>query len=316
VNTCRHFIQKKNANAKEILLPDATFKNNEKRAVVLVIGESARRANCSLYGYERETNPRLSQEEGLHVIKANSCATYTIEGVKSILEPKASKDLYEILPNYLYRTGAMVQWRTTNWGEPPVHVPGYFKRADLKSAEGNENDKYDEVLLNGLKEAIEGSDQDKVLIILHTNTSHGPAYCNHYPPRFETFSPVCDNVEEASKEPQKLINAYDNTMIYVDHILSEIIDSLKTITDRSCAMFYISDHGESLGENSLYMHGVPLKMAPCEQYEVPCFVWLSEGYREVKDPELIDQHWVFHSILDLLDVDSPAYDPEHDLFVQ
>lgn len=312
VNTCRIAIQNRNANAKEIPLPDATFSNNERRAVVLVIGESARKANCSLYGYERETNPLLSKVEGLHVLNAKSCATFTIAGVKSILEYEDTDALYEILPNYLHRTGAKVQWRTVNWGEPPVHGPEYLKRADL--AQGVEEDRYDGVLLNGLRETIETSEEDKVLIILHTNTSHGPAYCQRYPSQFEVYTPVCDNVEQAAKAPQELINAYDNSIIYTDFLLNEIIDTLKTVQDRSCAMFYISDHGESLGENSLYMHGVPIKMAPREQYEVPCFIWLSEGYRNVREPDEIDQHWVFHSVLDLLDVESPAYNPEKDLF--
>jgi len=313
VNTGRHFNFQHANNREETPLPDGAFANSEKRAVVLVIGESARQANCSLYGYDRETNPLLSKVDDLHVINAHSCATYTTAGVKSILEYKESSELFEILPNYLYRHGAEVQWRTSNWGEPPVKVQAYLKMNDL-AVEGVEDDKYDSALLNGLRDAIENSDKDKVLIILHTSTSHGPAYSKRYPERFEVYSPVCDNVEEASKEPQKLINAYDNTMIYTDYLLNSIIDTLKTVTDRSCAMFYISDHGESLGENNLYMHGVPVKVAPREQYEIPCFIWLSDGYRSVKNPELIDQHWVFHSVLDLLDMDSPVYDPDKDLF--
>ena len=313
VNTARHFNHQKADNREEILLPDATFANDEKRAVVLVIGESARSANCSLYGYERETNPRLARRPDLHVLNAQSCATYTTASVKAILEDRESSELYEILPNYLYRMGADVQWRTTNWGEPPVKTP-YYKRADLASKPAAEADKYDAVLLNGLRDAIDGSSCSKVLVVLHTSTSHGPGYCHKYPAEFEHYTPVCDNVEDAAKNPQALINAYDNTLLYTDWLLDALIDTLQTITDRSCAMFYISDHGESLGENNLYMHGVPIKVAPREQYEIPCFVWVSEGYRPVGRPAGIDQHWVFHSVLDLLDVDSPVYRPDRDLF--
>lgn len=316
VNTARLASQHASANREETPLPDATILNGEKRAVVLVIGESARKANCSLYGYGRETNPLLSQLEDLHVFNAVSNATYTTAGVKSILEHKASDELFEILPNYLYRHGVRVQWRTTNWGEPPVHVPEYLKREDLAAMYPDVDDRYDGVLLAGLRETIESSSEDKVLIILHTNTGHGPAYCNRYPSEFELYSPVCDNVEQAAKAPQELINAYDNTMVYTDFLLNSIIDTLKGITDRSCAMLYISDHGESLGENNLYMHGVPIKVAPKEQYEIPCFLWLTPGYREVKQPELIDQHWVYSSVLDLLDIDSPVLDPEKDLFLR
>lgn len=314
VNTGRLANQRAHSNREEIPLPDATFRNDEKRAVVLVIGESARKANCSLYGYERETNPLLSKVEDLHVYNAVSCATYTTEGVKSILEPQPSGDLYEILPNYLYRHGVKVQWRTTNWGEPPIHGPEYLKREDLAAMYEGVDERYDGVLLAGLRETIEQSDEDKVLIILHTNTGHGPAYCERYPSEFEVYTPVCDNVEQASKAPQELINAYDNTIVYTDYLLNSIIDTLKGISGRSCAMLYISDHGESLGENSLYMHGVPLKVAPKEQYEIPCFLWLTPGYRNVRQPELIDQHWVYSSVLDLLDMDTPVLDPEKDLF--
>lgn len=314
VNTCRLFGHQHERNREETPLPDASFSNNERRAVVLVIGESARKANCSLYGYERDTNPLLGAMDDLHVINAVSNATYTTAGVKSILEYKDTDELFEILPNYAYRNGVMVQWRTSNWGEPPVHVPEYLTEEDLAARYPDEGDGYDGVLLNGLRQTIEEAEQDKVLIILHTNTSHGPAYCNRYPKRFEVYTPVCDNVEQASKAPQELINAYDNTIIYTDYLLNSIIDTLKTVSDRSCAMFYISDHGESLGENNLYMHGVPVKVAPAEQYEIPCYVWLTPGYREVKNPELIDQHWVFHSIMDLLDMQSPVFDPEKDLF--
>ncbi len=107
---------------KEILLPDATIKDNRKSVVVLVIGESARSENFSLYGYSKNTNPFLSKTPGVFHFNATSCATYTTAGVKCILEHKNTGKLYEILPNYLYRNGAEVVWRTTNWGEPPVRI--------------------------------------------------------------------------------------------------------------------------------------------------------------------------------------------------
>ena len=80
--------------------------------MVLVIGESARKANFQFYGYERNTNPRLAKQEGLKVFQATACATYTTAGTKAILEPQNSDDLYEMLPNYAFRTGVDVSWRT------------------------------------------------------------------------------------------------------------------------------------------------------------------------------------------------------------
>lgn len=122
VNTVLFYIDKHNQNKKEILLPDAIIKDNEKSVVVLVIGESARSQNFSLYGYGKNTNPLLSKTKNLFHFNAISCATYTTAGVKGILEHTRTDELYEILPNYLYRNNVEVVWRTTNWGEPPVHI--------------------------------------------------------------------------------------------------------------------------------------------------------------------------------------------------
>ncbi|MCB9071616.1 MAG: DUF1705 domain-containing protein, partial [Prevotellaceae bacterium] len=145
VNAVLYQSHKHKANQKEILLPNATIKDNEKSIVVLVIGESARRQNFSLYGYERNTNPLLSQMPNLRVFEANSDATYTTASVKSILEYKSTNDLYELLPNYLYRNGVEVIWRTSNWGEPPIHIEHYQRDKELKTTCQGEACEYDEV---------------------------------------------------------------------------------------------------------------------------------------------------------------------------
>lgn len=312
VNTVRHFNAKRLAGRPQTLLPDATFRTDTRQAVVLVIGESARQANFSLYGYGRETNPLLSKVEGLHVFDARSCATYTTAGVQAILEHEESRTLYEILPNYLYRNGADVEWRTTNWGEAPVHVAGYLKAKDL--ADGSEDDGYDGVLLHGLAERIRSSQRSKVLIVLHTSTSHGPAYCDKYPPKFGVYAPVCDNVEAAAEHNEELVNAYDNSILYTDYLLHQVITLLQGLEGWQTTMFYISDHGESLGEDGLYMHGVPLKLAPSQQYVIPCLVWTSDTTRVARQTGVIDQHSVFHTVLGLLDCESPVYQSDKDLF--
>lgn len=326
VNSIRVMNIRHDKQAEEIKLPDATIADNEKTVVVLVIGESARKANFQLYGYKRQTNPLLSKQADLHVLPAQSCGTYTTAGTKAILEPMDSGDLYEILPNYAFRTGVDVSWRSYNWGEPPVHIDEYLTDTDLAELYPEADRDYDEILFTGLKERILQSKKNKVLIILHTSTSHGPDYTEKYPKRFEHFKPVIDNVEKAQKELNKLVNAYDNSILYTDHLLSNLIDTLRTMTDRKTAMIYISDHGESLGEKNLFMHGVPMSMAPKEQYEIPFLVWLSPGFRTIKPfsedgkaaddklPTPLDQHYIFHSVLDLLSIKSPAYKPEMDIF--
>ena len=143
VNTGRIISFSQDKQAEEIKLPDGRITDNEKAVVVLVIGESARKANFQLYGYQRPTNPLLSQVPDLKVYQATSCATYTTAGTKAILEPKNSDDLYELLPNYAYRTGADVSWRTSNWGEPPIHIDEYLTDDELADIYPDEAKQYD-----------------------------------------------------------------------------------------------------------------------------------------------------------------------------
>lgn len=314
VNTSRFYIHKHQENEKEILLPNATIKDNKKSIVVLVIGESARSQNFSLYGYEKDTNPLLAKVENLFPFKATSCATYTTAGLKCILEHKNTDELYEILPNYLYRNNVDVIWRTTNWGEPPIHIKNYQTGENLASNCKGVGCNYDEVLLTGLKEQILASKNNKILIVLHTSTSHGPTYSKKYPAQFEIFKPVCNSVELGNCSHQELINAYDNTIVYTDYILYNVIEDLKQLKEYNSAMLFVSDHGESLGEKNLYMHGLPLSIAPKEQFDIPFMVWLSDGSKQLKPNRTVSQNHVFHSVLNFLGIQSAIYDEKMSIF--
>ena len=313
VNTVRYYNAEKKRNQKEIALPDATIENTDREVVVLIIGESARRENFSLYGYHKKTNPLLETAD-ITALAATSAATYTTAGVKAILDHKPTDKLYEILPNYLNRTGVDVIWRTNNWGEPPVHIEQYQKVADLKALYPEADERYDAILLEGLAEIIESSSSDKQLIVLHTNTSHGPTYNTKYPAEFEHFTPVCTTVEMAKAVPAELMNAYDNSILYTDYIIYSTIEILRNIESRNCCLLYISDHGESLGENNLYMHGVPMALAPKEQIEIPFIIWSSDKQLKVKELEDAGHYNIFHTVLDFLDVSSPIYDPQMTVF--
>ena len=325
-NTCRVISSRLDEQAEEIKLPDGKMMDDEKAVVVLVIGESARKANFQLYGYQRDTNPLLSRQEGLRVYEATSCATYTTAGTKAILEPKNSGDLYELLPNYAFRTGVDVVWRTSNWGEPPIHIDEYITNDDLGEIYPDVNMHYDGILLRGLRERIASSRKSKVLIVLHTSTSHGPNYAGKYPKEFEVYQPVAKNVEEGEKHAELLVNAYDNTIRYTDYLLDSLVNMLRSMTDRHSAMIFVSDHGESLGEKGIFMHGLPMRLAPKVQYEIPFLVWTSDGFRRYKPasnqqapavgelPPVLDQHYIFHSVLNLLSIQSPAYDKGLSLF--
>lgn len=312
VNTVRYYNKVQKANRKEIKLPDATISSNDKELFVLIIGESARRDHFSLYGYEKETNPLL-KKDSVTALVATSASTYTTAGVKAILDHKPINDLYEILPNYLYRNGVDVVWRTSNWGEPPVHIDKYLKKGDIKQRYGGD-DQYDGILLEGLKDDIMACEKEKMLLVLHTSTSHGPTYNKKYPSEFEVFTPVCTTVEMSKADHGELMNAYDNTIVYTDYLIHSVIEVLREVKDRRSCVLYVSDHGESLGENNLYMHGVPMMMAPKEQIEIPFIVWSSDKNQKIKKLEEVGQYHVFHSVLNFLDIDSPIYDEEMNIF--
>ena len=315
VNIPLFYIHQFKKNEKEIFLPDATIKDNQKSVVILVIGESARSENFSLYGYPKNTNPLLSKIPNVSHFNATSDATYTTAGIKSIVEHENTDELYEILPNYLYRNNVDVIWRTTNWGEPPVHIKNYQNReALMPNCKGDDCD-YDGILLSGLKEQILASKKNKILIVLHTSTSHGPTYSKKYPAQFEIFKPVCNSVELGNCSHTELVNAYDNTIVYTDYLLANVIEDLKQLQEYKSAMIFVSDHGESLGENNLYMHGLPRSIAPKQQYEIPFIVWTSDNSaRQMKPNKILTQNYVFHSVLNFLNIQSPVYKEQMNIF--
>lgn len=306
VNTCRLISARNSADEQEILLPDPVMENDDREVVVLVIGESARSANFSLYGYSRLTNPELSMiKDELAILRCNAEDTYTTAGVRAILSHEPSDQLYEPLPNYLFRNGVDVVWRTSNWGEPPIHIDEYQNQEVLMGLYGSSSE-YDDLLFMGLADRIRQSEKNKALIVLHTSTSHGPKYAKKYPSGFCRFTPASDDVESTSRNLQYLVNSYDNSILYTDHLLATAIDSLKSLDGWHTSLIYISDHGESLGENNLFMHGVPRKIAPAVQYEIPYIIWSSEPLEE-RPSEPASQYSVFPLVLRQLHIRFPRH---------
>ena len=313
VNTFRYKSAERKKNVKEIPLPDPAAVSETRDVCILIIGESARQDHFSLYGYGKETNPYTSKDT-VTALVADASATYTAAGVRAILEPTEDRDLHEILPNYVLRLGGDVIWRTSNWGEPPVHTEKYYTMADLRKMYPEADGRYDGILLEGLREEIQASEKDKVFVVLHTYTNHGPAYNTNYPEGFEVFTPVCNTVEMSKTSPEELLNAYDNSIVYTDYLVHSAIDIARSIPDRRGCILFVSDHGESLGENNLYMHGVPMAMAPREQIEIPFLVWTSDKALQVKPLDKVGQHHVFHSVIRFFGIDTPAYDASKDVF--
>ncbi|BFT31857.1 hypothetical protein D210916BOD24_30330 [Alteromonas sp. D210916BOD_24] len=303
-------------------LPQGRFTNARKTIVVLVIGETARSDNFSLYGYNKKTNPLLEAQSNLLILNGTqSCTTYTTGSLACILAPSREYLSFEALPTYLHRHGAEVIWRTNNWGEPPIEVSSYVEAGELKKACNGEKCRFDEVLLSDLASVIESSDANKILVVLHTKGSHGPSYYDRYPKAFNRFSPVCQEEEIRKCEAEELVNAYDNTIVYTDHFLAQTIKALESLNDTPSVMMYLSDHGESLGEYGLYLHGTPYTFAPDYQKNIPFLIWTSNAFLKHKNLQIervsqagnYSQFSIFHTILGAFDFESDVYDRQLDV---
>lgn len=307
------------------LLPPISVTNDHKSVVVLVIGETARAQNFSLYGYGRETNPLLGKTDIVTLKDTTACSTYTTASINCMLSSvEEDTDTYEPLPTYLNRHDVDVIWHSNNWGEPPLSVNTYRENESLQEDCQSKHCNYDEVLLSGLKQRIESSDKQKILVVLHASGSHGPSYYTKYPAAFEVFQPVCKSVALDECTVQELVNAYDNSLLYTDYFLSQLIKLLQAIPQTPTAMMYVSDHGESLGEYGLYLHGTPFAIAPDVQKKVPFLLWMSQRFMEERDISATefkqqDQHshrHIFHSVMGALGLQSAAYEDAFDIFVQ
>ena len=207
-------------------------------------------------------------------------------------------------------------WRSNNWGESKLKVDSFIKASEIKALYPEKNIDHDDILLEGLRDDIVNSKSNKMLVVLHTSTSHGPTYFKKYPEQFETFTPVCREVEMSKADLSELVNAYDNTIVYTDYLLHSVIELLRSLPEWRSCMMYVSDHGESLGEGGMYMHGVPMMMAPAVQYEIPFIVWDSDENTGYKDIEMVEQYNVFHSVMSFLGLESPIRDENRNIFIR
>lgn len=276
---------------------------------------------------------RLLAFEGIAAGTENSNFFVSLERGEYVLTlvergPRDDLGFFVALLDVLQRAGVAVLWRDNNSGCKGAcdRVPNE-DLAHLKLPEVCRSDEcYDEVLLSGLQDYLAKLDRDAV-VVLHMKGSHGPAYYKRYPEAFGKFAPVCSDNQLDRCAPETIVNAYDNTLLYTDHVLSQAIELLKHNAERvDGALLYMSDHGESLGENGIYLHGLPYGMAPSEQTHIPMVLWLSQGLqqREQMPQGCLEQQRdaalshdnLFHSVLGLMDVRTSVYRPELDLFRQ
>ncbi|MBM3105187.1 phosphoethanolamine--lipid A transferase [Pseudomonas sp. V1] len=313
---------------------DPLWKHERKSLTVLVVGESARAQNFALLGYDRDTTPQLSKEAGLIAFSdVHSCGTETAVSVPCMFSGLTRQDYQaskaknqEGLLDVLQRAGLSVLWRDNQSGCKGTCDRVQFD--DVSNAKDpalcTNSECHDEILLQGLASMIDNLQQDTVLV-LHQMGSHGPEYFKRYPMQYERFTPVCPSNALNQCSEQSIINAYDNTLVYTDHVLASLIDILRSKQDTvDTAMLYLSDHGESLGEYNLFLHGTPYVLAPEQQKHVPMLAWFSDSYRKDYDvdtnclnkmrDEPLSQDNLFHSMLGLLQVRTTLYDPQLDMF--
>lgn len=306
--------------------------NARKDVVVLVVGETARAQNFSLGGYGRNTNPELGKKDIIYFSNTTSCGTSTAVSLPCMFSQFPRSDYsdsrgrnYESLLDVADRTGVRVYWVDNNSG-----CKGVCDRVGIRIVEDDGGDEYcnetecfDETLVAELDRLLDGIDRD-TLIVLHQKGSHGPAYYRRVPPGFKRFTPVCETEELRHCSEREIVNAYDNTILYTDHVLAGVIDRLDKASDRfNTAMIYMSDHGESLGESGLYLHGAPYLLAPPEQKRVPFALWLSAPFvsgHALDESCLRDRSAVpvshdnlFHTVLSLFDIQTAVYQPTLDI---
>jgi lipid A ethanolaminephosphotransferase len=310
---------------------------NKPPLLLLVLGETARSGNFSLNGYGRPTNPLLAQENVVSQRNAWSCGTSTAASVPCMFshfgrEAYDSRPAnYEGLLDVLQRAGLAVLWidnqsgckgvcdRVPNVNTVQLNIPGLCDSGEC----------FDEVMLQGIDARIAALPAERrakgVVVVMHQMGGHGPAYYKRSPQAVKKFLPECADNALQSCSKEGLVNAYDNSIVYTDKLLASSIQWLKAQEARTApALLYLADHGESLGENNLYLHGMPYGIAPDVQKRVPWITWLSPGFEQRGKLSMacLKQHLdapishdnYFHSVLGLMNVQTSVYKPALDIY--
>lgn len=309
------------------------MKGVKPRLTILIVGESTRAQSFGLENHERQTTPLLAKDDVIYYPQTQACGTLTLTSVPCMFSGMGRKHYNDKLASHrenvldiLQRAGVNVLWRENDNG--CKNVCDRILTQDMNDFHLSDmcinGECYDEVLFHNLSNYIDQMHSDGV-IVLHTIGSHGPTYSHRYPPSFRKFTPTCDTNEIQYCSSEQLKNTYDNTILYVDYIVDKAINILRANQNRfSTSLIYLSDHGESLGEKGVYLHGLPYWIAPTEQTRVPLLLWLSDDYQQryhiskrcLQEQRLkknISQDNLFPTLLGLFDITTQQYQPELDL---
>ncbi len=304
------------------------WQNNKKNLFVFVVGETARAANFSLRGYHRPTNEPLNPylKDIIYYSDTTSCGTSTAVTVPCIFSKdnrtqfKTGSEVYtENLLDVMEKSGYKVLWRENNTGCQNV-----CDRVEIEDPCKTGKFCLDEVMLQNFDERMQDFGKD-ALIVLHQRGSHGPAYSEHYPKSAELYTPICEQKDFPYCSQESLVNVYDNSIYYTSMFLAQTIDELKKLSDKyNTVMIYISDHGESLGENGMFLHSAPYDTAPKEQKDIPFLVWMSDSFAKdfkinksclrTNADKAHSQDNIFHSILGLSGIKTSIYNSDLDIF--
>ena len=324
---------KEDTNVFHVIAPDAKIQksDNKRKLVIMVVGESARADHFSLNGYKKETNPLLKKEEITTFTNFWSSFTSTATSVPSMFS-YYDTDHYgrikllttENALDILAKCGVNVLWLDNNSDSKGVALR--IQHINYKRPENNpvcDVECRDVGMLANLDDYINKHDKGDIFIVLHQMGSHGPAYYKRYPKEFEHFKPVVKTNHFDNCTVEEINNAYDNTILYTDYFLTETIKYLKKKDDKfKTMMFYVSDHGESLGENGIYLHGMPNFIAPDTQRHVAAILWVGSQFKQdikhygkSSDVKLSHDN-IFDSILGLMEVKSSVYKKNKDFLTK
>lgn len=302
-------------------------------AVILVVGETARADHFSLNGYGRDTNPELAAVPGVVSFRdVSACGTSTAVSLPCMFSV-LGRDSYdhdraaatENLLDVVTHAGVTVLWLENNSGCKGVceRIPTRHPDSAALPEVCTEGDCFDEALLHGLDRHLSAADGD-VLVVLHQQGSHGPAYHKRYPAGFRRFLPECASNTPRDCSRAAIVNSYDNSILYTDHVLAKAIEVLRAHdAEYDSALLYVSDHGESLGENGVYLHGFPYALAPRAQTHVPFLMWLSPAFRaaagldagcvDARSRQPLSHDNLFDTMLGLFSIRTRVYTPTRDI---
>jgi lipid A ethanolaminephosphotransferase len=332
------YINKTFNNGKVVVRPigvDATIPKNTERKpelVIMVVGEAARADHFSLNGYQRETNPLLQEDDIVNFSNVSSCGTSTAASVPCMFSfygrdnfsYKRGIDTENVLDVLKHTKDVAILWRDNNSDSKGVALRVNYEwyKYPNKNTICDSGECRDEGMLVGLDDFIKKNSGKNILIVLHQMGNHGPAYYKRYPKNFEKFKPVCKTNQLEECTQQEITNAYDNAILYMDYFLDKVIHFLKKYdASYDTAMIYMADHGESLGEDGVYLHGLPYFMAPKAQTHVGALMWFGQGMKKRIDVEALkaksnraySHDNLFDTLLGIFHVQTSVYNKKMDI---